>query len=62
MTEHVEIRKDLPSGSIIINRPKQRNALTPRSVNELQSAFYDLHGEKNVRGVILTGAGDCFCS
>ena len=62
MTEHVEIRKDLPSGSIIINRPKQRNALTPRSVNELQNAFYDLHGEKSVCGVILTGAGDCFCS
>ena len=62
MPEHIEIRKDLPSGSIIIHRPERRNALTPRSVSELQTAFHDLHGEQSVRGVILTGAGECFCS
>jgi len=60
--EHIEIRKDLPSGSIIIHRPERRNALTPRSVSELQTAFHDLHGEQSVRGVILTGTGECFCS
>ena len=62
MPHHVEIRKDLPSGTIIINRPECRNALTPRVVTELQDAFQDLHGEKKIRGVILTGAGDGFCS
>lgn len=62
MPDHVEIRKDLPSGTIIINRPERRNALTPRVVNELQTAFQDLHGEKKVRGVILTGGGDHFCA
>lgn len=62
MTEHVKVRKDLPSGTITINRPDRCNALTPRLVNELQTAFHDLHGEKKVRGVILTGAGSSFCS
>ena len=62
MTEHIQVRKDLPSGTILINRPERCNALTPRLVNELQTAIHDLHGEKKVRGVILTGAGNSFCA
>jgi len=62
MPDHVEVRKDLPSGTVIINRPERCNALTPRGVSELQTAFQDLHGERKVSGVILTGAGDTFCS
>ncbi len=60
MPEHVQIRKDLPSGTIIIDRPALRNALSPQTIRELQTAFEDLHGERKVRGVILTGAGECF--
>lgn len=62
MPEQIEIRKDVPSGTILINRPDCRNALTPRGIAELQTAFQDLHGEKQVRGIILTGAGDSFCA
>ncbi len=62
MPDHLQIRKDLPAGTIIIKRPSHCNALTPRGIQELQTAFQDLHGEKQVRGVILTGSGDCFCA
>ena len=31
-------------------------------VAELQQAFDDLHLEKRVRAVVLTGAGTAFCS
>ena len=62
MSDHISIRKDVPSGTIVIDRPACRNALTPRTIAELQTAFADFHGERNVRGVIITGAGDAFSS
>jgi methylglutaconyl-CoA hydratase len=58
----VRIRKDVPSGTIILNRPDKRNALSRRMLLELKRAFDDLHQERKVRAVILTGAGSAFCS
>jgi methylglutaconyl-CoA hydratase len=58
----VEIKTHLPSGTIILNRPEKRNALTRQLLEELQQAFGDLHREKRVRAVILTGAGSAFCA
>ena len=58
----VQIKKHLPSGTIIINRPDRRNALTRETIRELQQAFSDFHGERQVRAVILTGAGQAFCA
>jgi methylglutaconyl-CoA hydratase len=49
-------------GTIILNRPDRRNALTRELIAELGEAFSDLHLEKKVRGVILTGAGSAFCA
>jgi methylglutaconyl-CoA hydratase len=50
------------TGTIILNRPEKRNALSRALLTELQQAFDDLHQEKRVRGVILTGAGTAFCA
>jgi enoyl-CoA hydratase/carnithine racemase len=58
----VEIKTHLPSGTTILNRPEKRNALTRQLLEDLQQAFIDLHQEKRVRAVILTGAGSAFCS
>jgi methylglutaconyl-CoA hydratase len=58
----VEIKTHLPSGTIILNRPEKRNALTRQLLEELQQALGDLHREKRVRAVILTGAGSAFCA
>lgn len=58
----VTIKKNLPAGTIVLQHPEKRNALTRRMVDELQQALGDFHGEKKVRAVILTGAGDSFCS
>jgi methylglutaconyl-CoA hydratase len=58
----VIIKKNLPSGTIVLNRPDKRNALSRQMIEELCQAFDDLHQERRVRGVILTGAGTAFCS
>ena len=62
MTENVQVRVDEPSGTITLNRPNQKNALSRELVESLIAAFEDLHQEKRVRAVILTGAGSTFCA
>ena len=48
---------------ITINRPQVRNAFTPRTVSEMSDAFYICRERRDVRVVVLTGAGDkAFCS
>jgi|694.fasta_scaffold00384_33 enoyl-CoA hydratase/carnithine racemase len=49
-------------GTIILNRPKRCNALTGEMIQQLSQALADLHQEKKVRGVILTGSGAHFCT
>lgn len=58
----VDVRVNAPSGTIILNRPSRCNALNGEMVARLQTAFQDLHQEKKVSTVILTGAGETFCS
>ena len=58
----LEVKKHPPSGTIILNRPDCRNALSRVLVEELKQAFSDFHQEKGVRAVILTGNGTAFCS
>ncbi len=58
----VKVKKHVPSGTIILNRPDQRNALTRAMIDELMQALDDFHQEKSVRAVILTGSGTAFCS
>ena len=62
MEETIRIRKHVPSGTIVLQRPQKRNALSRWTMLQLKQAFEDLHLEKRVRAVILTGAGSTFCS
>ena len=48
---------------VIINRPRYRNAFTPKTVWEMSQAFNYCREALDIRVVILTGAGDkAFCS
>ena len=58
----VTVKVNHPSGSIILNRPDKRNALTRQMLADIAQAFDDLHQERKVRAVILTGAGTAFCA
>ncbi len=48
--------------TITLNRPDVRNAINDQMRAELIAAFEQAGADKDVRGVILTGAGKGFCS
>ncbi|MEX2186599.1 MAG: enoyl-CoA hydratase/isomerase family protein [Pirellulales bacterium] len=49
-------------GTIVLNRPARRNAISRQMLADLLQAFEDLHAERKVRAVVLTGAGSAFCA
>lgn len=57
----VEVKVTPPVGTVLLNRPDADNTVTLPMVEELRQAIGDLHLEKRVRAVILTGAGEVFC-
>jgi enoyl-CoA hydratase/carnithine racemase len=58
----IQLKKHLPSATIVLNRPAARNALSRQVLDEIRQALQDFHLERRVRAVILTGAGDAFCA
>ena len=48
--------------TITLNRPEVMNALTFKVYAELRDLFEALRSDDAVRAVIITGAGDNFCS
>ncbi len=58
----VILKQDGQVFSIILNRPKKKNALNGRLVDDLKSAFKFAKKNSNIRIVVLSGAGDSFCS
>lgn len=46
----------------MLDRPDKRNALSRQMLADLLQAFHDFHQERQVRAVILTGAGAAFCA
>jgi methylglutaconyl-CoA hydratase len=49
-------------GTITLNRPDRRNALDDRLVEELTRAITVAANDKQVKVILLTGAGSAFCS
>lgn len=48
---------------LVINRPDRRNALTNRLMTQMTEAFASVAGDRSLRLVVLTGAGDkAFCA
>lgn len=43
---------------VTINRPTKLNALNKATLSELHSVFASLNADKNVRAIVLTGAGE----
>jgi len=49
-------------GIVTLNRPDRLNAMTLKMLEELYALFHDLGKRKEVRVLIITGAGRGFCS
>jgi enoyl-CoA hydratase len=58
--KNILIQKKNGIGKITINRPKVLNALNIETINELTRAIKELEKDKEIRVVILTGAGKAF--
>ncbi len=56
--KHLLINKEDALGIITINRPQVMNALNSEVLSELKAAMLELEGDKAVKVIILTGAGE----
>src|SRR5256885_11730936 len=56
--ENVLYEKKPANAYVTLNRPKVLNALNQRTWQDLRAAFEDARDDADVRGAILTGAGD----
>ena len=48
--------------TVTLNRPEQRNAMNGAMLTGLRAAFDDLEGRRDVRVVVVRGAGPAFCA
>ena len=55
---HIRVEKRLPLAQVTIDRPKVLNALNAETIGELATAFGDLAADKEVRVILLAGAGE----
>jgi len=58
----VKVQVHGPAGTITLNRPEKRNALSRAMLEQISQAFDDLHLERRARAVVLIGAGSAFCA
>jgi methylglutaconyl-CoA hydratase len=49
-------------GTIVLNRPEKRNALSAELVAELKQAFLDFNSDENVKIILLKSAALPFCA
>ena len=61
-TEHVGWSTDGGVATLTLSRPERKNPLTFESYAEIRDTFRTLASAEDVKAVVLTGAGDNFCS
>lgn len=50
------------TATLVLDRPVERNALCAQLIGELDEALTKLAAERELRAVLLTGAGNAFCA
>ena len=60
--EHILLSTHGGLGTVTMNRPERRNALSEAHMRELVDAFARLGNDEDVRGIILAANGPVFCS
>ncbi|HTZ79347.1 MAG TPA: enoyl-CoA hydratase family protein [Stellaceae bacterium] len=61
-TQHLRWSIDGKVGTVTLDRPERKNPLTFESYGELRELFRLLTYVEDVKAVVLTGAGENFCS
>jgi len=62
MSEHLIESHDGGVATLTMNRPEARNAMSGPMMEAMQSALPRLAADRNVRAIVLTGAGGAFCA
>ncbi len=60
--DEVQVAESDGIATVTINRPQVKNAITAQMWTELRETFRELGYRDNVRCVVVTGAGEDFCS
>lgn len=60
--EHLDVRVENEVAWVTMNRPDSLNALNRRLTAELRDFFVGLYWRRDVRVVVLSGAGPAFCA
>lgn len=60
--ENIIVERKRHVGIVTLNRPKQYNTFNTAMAKELQSGLMELENDKNVRVVVIKGAGKAFCT
>src|SRR3954453_2863096 len=58
----VRVEKDGAVWTVIHDRPEARNAMAPKSADELTAAFLDFDADKSASVAVFYGAGGSFCA
>lgn len=63
MSAFVTVERDQSAVAVVtMNRPERLNALSPSLVADVTDAFRDLGRDRDLRAIVLAGAGRGFCS
>lgn len=62
MSDHVLYETDEGIATITLNRPEVYNAFTRETIEQLNTAIRDADEDDSVYAIVLTGAGDGFCT
>ena len=49
-------------GSIVLNQPKKKNAISAVMMDKLTDALHELEQDPEIRVIVLRGAGENFCA
>jgi len=61
-TGHIRLEAQGPVLRLWLNRPELRNAISSQMVREILATFAAIRQDRNVRVVVLRGAGGTFCA
>ena len=62
MADEILLSVDSGIATVTMNRPDQRNAMNTPLLQALRATFDDLDGRRDVRVVVVRGAGPAFCA
>ena len=60
--ETVKIEREEGVTFLILNRPEQRNAMSPQLHREMYQALEELAEDDETKVIVITGAGKAFCA